>query len=167
MERIDLVSLLPKGAVGVELGVARGVFSHALLSTGRFRLLFSIDKWAGDRGHNDEEYQDAYALLSQFKESIVLRYTFESVVGCFRDRSLDFVYVDGYAHTGQDQGKTLTQWLPKLKSGGLLAGHDYSERWPLTVKAVDAFVQRNGFTLHVTDETEEGNVYRSWYVKID
>lgn len=48
--------------------------------------------------------------------------------------NLYFIYVDGYAHTGEDRGKTLFDWYPKLKIGGLMAGDDYHDDWPLVKK---------------------------------
>lgn len=42
----------------------------------------------------------------------------------FRDRSLDFVYIDGshkYGHVAMD----LMEWAQKIKKGGIISGHDY------------------------------------------
>lgn len=56
------------------------------------------------------------------------------------DHALDFAYLDGYAHQGNEDGRTLRQWWAKIRPGGLLAGHDYDPvRWPRNVAAVDAF----------------------------
>jgi len=72
---------------------------------------------------------------------------------------LDFVYVDGYAHTGQEGGRTLDQWWAKVRPGGIMAGHDYHEQWPLTVQAVNQFAARIGLAVHLTHEDE----FPSWY----
>ena len=31
----------------------------------------------------------------------------------------------------------ISLWLPKVKRGGILSGHDYEDSWPGVVKAVD------------------------------
>ena len=57
-----------------------------------------------------------------------------------KHRALDFAYIDGYAHTGNGEGRTLHDWWEKVKPGGVLAGHDYdAENWPKNVAAVDTF----------------------------
>ncbi len=165
MTREDLADMIPDGGVAIELGVAKGDYSVALLERNPgIRILYSIDRWSDH--HDDAEYRSAFRRLSAFGErSMVLRLTFEQAVHEFSDGVFDFIYVDGYAHTGQEGGRTLDDWWPKLKVGGIFAGHDYSARWPLTVKAVDAFVRERGLNLNVTDEVERGKIYRSWWVR--
>ena len=41
----------------------------------------------------------------------------------FDDVSLDFVFIDA-CHTYQAVKKDISSWLPKVKPGGILAGHD-------------------------------------------
>jgi predicted O-methyltransferase YrrM len=42
----------------------------------------------------------------------------------FKDSSLDFVYIDGrHDYTGVKED--VEAWYPKLKEGGLFAGHDF------------------------------------------
>ncbi len=173
MTRVDLVKGLGAGAVVAELGVARGAFSREmLLAQPNIAHLYSVDSWARDRGHNDEEFRVACRALDLFgQRSIVIRRTFENAVTLFSREMFDVVYVDGYAHTGQDDGRTLAFWWPKVKRGGLFAGHDYSKFWPLTVKAVDAFVAKEtghiqgGLETTMEPEDKTTGIYRSWYVR--
>ena len=58
-----------------------------------------------------------------------LRGTFESHVNSFDDETFDFIFIDGYANSGQENGKTLDDWWPKLKPGGIFSGHDYCDRY--------------------------------------
>lgn len=127
--------------LGIELGVASGRFSEHLLRNAPIRRLYSVDAWAGDRKHDIRQCDAATRRLSKYgARSIVLRARFEEALSLFADRSLDFVYIDGYAHTGNDSGRTLVDWWTKVKPGGLFAGHDYdAKRWPKNVAAVDAF----------------------------
>lgn len=151
---------------GVELGVAAGEFSRMILHANESCLLWSIDRWSDH--HNAREYADAAKMLIGYSQGrcIPLRMTFEEAAPLFNDESLDFIYIDGYAHTGQLGGATLEQWWPKLKPGGIFSGHDYHPDWQPTVNAVNAFVERRQLELNVTDsEGEEADKYPSWWVE--
>ena len=55
----------------------------------------------------------------------------------FEDKSVDFVFIDAN-HTYDAIRKDIDYWLPKIKPGGMLSGHDYNEDWHVGVKkAVD------------------------------
>ena len=55
--RDQVAQLFCKDAVGVELGVAAGDFSERVLQFDHVGYLFSIDMWAGDRGHGVDQYR--------------------------------------------------------------------------------------------------------------
>ena len=44
----------------------------------------------------------------------------------YEDESLEFVMIDG-DHSQSAVENDITSWLPKIKSGGLLAGDDYRD----------------------------------------
>lgn len=157
--RIDLARELFHGT-GVELGVANGFFSREILYCSNCERLYSIDRWT-EPHHGMDEYLQALDRLHLFRtRSRVLRATFDEALVLFQVGSLDFVYVDGYAHTGQEGGKTLEDWWPKIKPDGVMAGHDYDPLFQPTIDAVDAFVARHGLELHLTEEEK----LRSWWV---
>ncbi len=56
----------------------------------------------------------------------------------FPDASVDFVFLDA-AHDYQSVTADLRAWWPKIKPGGVLAGHDYVPVWGGVVEAVDEF----------------------------
>lgn len=154
---------IPHRAVIIELGVAEGVFSEQLLQHDKEPTVWSIDRWAGDRAHDHNEYMRARARLDPyFPRSIVVTKTFHEALSGFSDEFADMIYVDGYAHTGQENGSTLHEWWPKVKRGGILAGHDYDLRWPETVKAVDHFASAYGLTINILKERV--TQYNSWWV---
>lgn len=47
----------------------------------------------------------------------------------YEDESLDFVFIDG-DHRAESVYADLKAWWPKIKPGGLLAGHDYNNNGP-------------------------------------
>ena len=54
------------------------------------------------------------------------------VVSNYEDNSLSLVFIDG-SHTYEDVKADLLAWLPKVKSGGMLAGHDYGSTYHVGV----------------------------------
>ena len=165
--RNALPTLLPENAIGVELGVAKGAFSKRMLESERFSSFISIDRWDGDRGHGLEELQSMLEIAKVFPKSIVQKASFDVAVRDYADGYFDFIYVDGYAHTGQEHGNTLYQWWPKLKQGGIFAGHDYCSCWLPTLHMVNEFCATNNLELHVTEEScEAGSLtHPSWWVQ--
>lgn len=145
---------------GVELGVAAGYFSASILCSPTVTRLWSIDRWTDH--HDLQEYKKATEFLARRGQGrcIPLRMTFAEAAALFADESLQFIYIDGYAHTGQDGGKTLAEWWPKLKSGGVFSGHDYHPQFPLTIAEVDAFAQKYQLQVNFTKETR----YPSWWL---
>lgn len=157
--RTELAQQLFHG-VGAELGVAWGEYSDLILSGhSRVSRLYSIDHWT-EPHHDVREYYKALALLhGHGPRSLVLRATFAEACPLFDEAFFDFLYLDGYAHTGQEGGQTLRDWWPKLKPGGILAGHDYHPTFQPTIDAVDAFVRGHGLTLNLTTDQ-----LPSWWV---
>jgi hypothetical protein len=129
---------------GIELGVAKGNYTVKLLSVPWLRL-YAVDRWSDH--HDDNEARTASERILQTSQSaVVLRRTFDEALPLFDDGFFNFIYIDGYAHTGQEGGKTLEDWWPKLRSGGLFAGHDYAPKYQPTIDAVDRFMLDHGLT---------------------
>lgn len=164
--RLALPTLMEDESVGLELGVAEGYFSEVLLNNSRVSRLLCIDAWADH--HNSSEYVRACARLSPYgQRCILIRSFFEDALILIPDNSLDFIYFDAYAHTGQQDGRLFTDWYPKLKEGGLCSGHDYDhEHWPQTVVAVDRFAASLGKKIQVIPGAITNNpqdMHPSWY----
>ncbi len=164
--RDDVATLFLEGGTGVELGTAGGALSESILTRSRCRHLYSIDMWAGDRGHDLSQYREAIIRLAPYRErNSILRMRFDEALPLFDDRSLDFAYFDGYAHEGERNGLTLGDWYPKIKPGGILAGGDYHADWPMLVATVNRFAADNGLELHVIDcAPQDGQAaYPIWF----
>ena len=160
--RISLVKLFPrlKVKVGVELGVARGDYSYKLNKAYTFEKFYGVDSWSS-RIHNDCQRLTATQLLGRFPQVELIQGTFSEVVTKFKDNYFDFIYIDGYAHTGQLKGDTLRQWFPKLKKYGIFAGHDYSKvLWPRNYFHINQYLKEElGYKIHVTSGRNP-----SWYI---
>ena len=157
--RHEVLNLLEKerDAVGIELGVAAGGFSKRMLESGRFKHFFGVDMYADS--HDTGQYKDALRTVGLFAPYTLLRMTFDEAYDLFEDESVDFIYIDGYAHSGQEGGDTIWKWARKVRVGGVIAGDDYDPHWPLVTAAVDRFVSDAGFDLHVTTEIEPDVAY--------
>lgn len=130
---------------GAEIGVWRGEYSAALCQTVPGLHLVCVDPWRayaayGDpknqQSRLDEAYRVACAALAPYRCDIK-RLTSLEAAKTVSDGSLDFVYLDG------NHGKSfvladLEAWVPKVRAGGVIAGHDYElvpRRAHLQVKA--------------------------------
>lgn len=139
-DRRELVRRLPKGRIGCEIGVLQGRFSAQLLEGAEPELLHLVDAWAPVDGNLDEsrvggkeDHNANYvAAIKRVKEhvrrgrvKIHLGFTTE-VLPTFPDHSFDWVYLDAN-HTYEGVKQDLELILPKMKPGGIIAGHDYDD----------------------------------------
>ena len=151
--------------IGVELGVATGIYSKRMINSKKFLKFFGVDAYSDK--HDTAQYCQAlkYIGLKDSKYSL-LRMDFESAIDIFEDNYFDFIYIDGYAHTGEEGGKTLVDWFKKLKVGGILAGDDYHKDWPLVKWAVNDFAHQINASINLTlgKEKNDYSFYPSWYL---
>lgn len=134
-----------------------------MVSSGRFRQFYGVDAYSD--GHTVREYKTALRACGLWSDYRLLRMTFSQALDLFADESFDFIYVDGFAHTGCEGGRTLEDWYPKLRPGGIMAGDDYdATNWPLVVWAVHEAVAQLGVTLRIAEAVldEPYNRYPSW-----
>jgi SAM-dependent methyltransferase len=158
--RAELATLIPSGGLVIELGVAAGRFAAEMLIRNPSMRYIGIDRWSDH--HDEAEMSEAYARLSHWHDRVrLIRATFADQLPFMADESADLIYIDGYAHTGQEGGQTLRDWYPKLRPGGIFAGHDYCGQYPQTIAAVDAFVAENGLKLSIIDEKP----HPSWWIR--
>lgn len=160
--------------VGVELGVADGWFSNQILLHSKLRLLISIDPWS-----QSDPAQSHLAPLSQLDQAretlkshgcrscILPLYSFDAInlFNPHPDGLFDFIYVDAN-HEEDATTQDLEDWYPRLRVGGIFAGHDYCDFHSSVKQAVDAFVAKHHLTLYTTelDFVYEGHAIRTWYL---
>ncbi|HYD84363.1 MAG TPA: class I SAM-dependent methyltransferase [Opitutus sp.] len=166
-KRDDVALLLPSGSIGIELGVAEGELASRLLKAPMLRFLYGVDAYAGDRGHDIDQYKRVLRRLDCYRHRYsLLQMRFDQALDLFDDASFDFIYVDGYAHTGEEGGATFREWWPKLKPGGVFAGDDYDPAWPDVVRHVDAFLadqQLTGFVIPYVESETPYCKYPTWF----
>ena len=165
--RYEWVNLLNQdNLIGIELGVATGIFSKKMVQTGKFKAFFGVDKYSDH--HDLNQYKDAIKNVGLLENYKLIKLTFEEAHDLFEDEFFDFIYIDGYAHNGQLGGQTICKWINKVKIGGLICGDDYHEKFPLTVDAVNYIKKQTQLDLLITDiGAESDHKFPSWAFKID
>jgi len=139
---VDRATETTAGCRWCEIGVLHGrsLVAVGLAMLGRSTLV-SIDlRWgsqesAGLTAHNafaEIAWQNPHLqLVAQKADSA-------AAAGLYADELFDVVFIDG-AHELEAVRRDLAAWMPKLKPGGLLAGHDF-KTWPGVTQAVKEIV---------------------------
>lgn len=122
---------------GALMGVGGGAFMDALLGIWNSSMLHLVDAWRQQPGLgadannvNDEAQEtlmsETYSRLNSHEGAHfrVLRETSANAAPTFGDCSLDFVYIDGRRDYAGVLADLIDMW-PKVKPGGILAGHAY------------------------------------------
>ena len=100
-----------------------------------------VDTWLGSVEHTDphspffveELINDKDWLYYQFLNNTrpvcdiikPVRLSSLDSVNLYENRSLDFVFIDA-SHEYDDVKKDILAWYPKIKKGGIIAGHDFT-----------------------------------------
>jgi len=122
---------------GVEVGVKDGTFSEHLLTHWKGHCLYSVDPWRefpedeyndssnAPQSLHDERYRNTIKRLLPFAgRSVIWRLTSKEAAELIPDKSLDFCYLDG-DHRYEAIRDDIQLWFPKVRTNGILAGHDY------------------------------------------
>lgn len=137
MGRDDLALLFAElgFTTGVEIGVLWGRYSRVLCLANPKLKLYGIDPWLVYPEFIKSESQENYEILYERAKKTVppncelIRAKSMEVVSRFTDNSIDFVYVDGN-HEFTSEANDIHEWSKKVKSGGIISGHDYIRYQP-------------------------------------
>jgi hypothetical protein len=167
---------------GAEIGVKEGKFSERILHYWSGELLYSIAPWREfgedyrDIANVAQAQQDAYYYETQGRlarfdgHSRILRMTSEEAAHEIEDSSLDFAYLDAQHHY-EAVKHDIALWWPKVRAGGLLCGHDYTDENETDAqgvvsvfevkRAVDEFARETGAKFFKTTKDKRP----SWFVR--
>lgn len=142
-----------KAETTAEVGVREGYFSKFILDNTSVKKLYAIDPWENNAELSDCEtvFRTCKNLLDPFgdRAEMVKGYS-PSAAEMFEDGSLDFIYIDGL-HDYESVKADIAGFYPKLKFGGIIAGHDYHlGDWPGVYNAVNEFISENNLEINVT-----------------
>lgn len=127
---------------GVEVGTRKGDYAKILCEKNPNLELTCVDPWAAygrlRQDTQDAIYHEAVRNLAPYK-AFLLRKPSLDAVREFTPRSIDFVYIDG-AHDFDNAVSDIIAWSPVVKSGGIVAVHDYYSFYQAgVVQAVDSY----------------------------
>jgi hypothetical protein len=93
----------------------------------------------------DQMYDNILSQISHFPSANFIRE--ESIVAAnkFLDKSLDMVFIDAI-HLYENVKEDIKTWLPKVKSGGIISGDDYTDYFPGVKQAVQEYF-KNEFSV--------------------
>lgn len=166
-QRVDLI--------GAEIGVWQGKTSCRLLAARPKLKLIMVDPWivpkkgssyhkSGDDNakktqtqHNKDYRKTMKKIAFAGNRAQIMKMTSQKAADLIKDRSLDFVFVDGN-HSYEGVKLDCILWIPKIKRGGFICGHDFSHpRLPGVSRAVNELFNPKEIKLDVN---------RTWFVRI-
>jgi len=120
-----------RDAIVVDLGTYRGSSSaHIHKYCPQVKWIYAIDL---------REPDPEQSLIRGLPRVKFVQGHSDACAGQFADESVDLIFVDA-DHSQSGVLKDLAAWEPKIKPGGIIAGHDYgSRRHPGVALAVDGF----------------------------
>lgn len=176
LTRPSLFNLLGKeNLVGAEIGTYRGVNAYKILQNLSITKLYMIDPYDASKpiaGMNISQdlanilQREVYNTFSIFGEKIKIinKTSIDALTEISEE--LDFVYIDG-AHSYENVKKELELYYPKIKKGGLLAGHDYDEDPNANgvKQAVQEFSIEKRLPINIEIDLEDSYTKEWWVIK--
>lgn len=146
--RQEMIASLPTCMICAECGVFDGTFSRDILRTMMPSMMHMVDTFAGEAQSADQDGKNRRFLYMPVVEKL-LRDEFngrpdvsiharDSVewLRALPDGWLDFVYIDT-THSYEQTKAELRESMRVVRPGGWISGHDYHERFPGVIQAVN------------------------------
>lgn len=148
-----------KKLVCAEIGVAFGENAESILKQLNVDRLYLIDPYTPyhipyrfhpktiPQSRQDKRYMWARNRLKRW-DSVCSWMPMKSIdaVNKIPDNSLDFIYIDG-EHSREAVKQDIDLYFPKVKKGGVMAGHDFSGDWLEIARLVMGFAEEHGLEL--------------------
>jgi predicted O-methyltransferase YrrM len=153
--------------IGAEIGVFEGVYSEILCKANPRLKLYGIDSWTVRRYR--QGYKKTLKRLKKYNVELIKKASLDAVKD-FPNMFFDFVYIDA-SHKFDDVMRDIIEWSPKVKKGGIVAGHDYIHNRKGVAIAVNAYVKHHFQKLNlietkkVVEGTGETKPNISWWFR--
>lgn len=132
-----IVNGLPDKSHIVEVGTWKGMsaayMAVEIINSGKQIQFDCIDTWEYIDSQNEIPKDMFGNLYGTFLKNIEpVKHQIKPIkslswdgANYYTDESLDFIFIDA-AHDYESVKKDINAWFPKLKKGGIIAGHDYT-----------------------------------------
>lgn len=137
----DMAKNLPDSSTIVEVGVYEGKsFGYLLcemVNAGKQFNITAVDSFTFT-GKNGKSILDNFIENMKPVDGLykIIKDLSWNAASNFEDESIDFAFLDA-DHIYTSIKKDILAWLPKIKKGGIIAGHDYCNEHPGVIQAVD------------------------------
>lgn len=151
-----LFNVLSEGNVFVEVGTYKGksiCYMAEMVKLHKKNIkLFSIDNYSNCGFSNQITFEEAKnnLIIRHLDDVVLINGDSVDIAETFNDNSVDCVFLDG-DHRYQSVINDLSSWYRKLKSGGFLAGDDYTRVFSVQ-EAVDDFCEINELEFDVLNQ---------------
>lgn len=163
----ELYNALPQDSlVGAEIGTRTGSnLLHILRNSNKIKSFIVIDPYCAYQDGDLEVTQEDQNLVKDillyrverngFKDKVEFIFKMsDDAVNEIQDEYLDFIYIDG-DHSEEAFRKDFYNYFKKVKSGGIISGHDAS--WVGVNKVLVEFINQTGKDILWDQNTD------SWY----
>jgi hypothetical protein len=153
-------SLKRKNLVCIEVGTHKGRNAFNILENLNIKKIYLVDPYLNygeflPRSPNmkkvgNKTFFEAKKRLRGFKDKIEFIKEFsDKAISRFKDNSIDFIYIDGN-HDYKFVKKDIELYYPKLKKGGIIAGHDIDLKD--VFRAVSEFCVKNKLECEIEEK---------------
>lgn len=147
---------------GAEIGTWKGANARILLERFPTLSMLMVDNFetpSTAQGYKQRHQTQINEVLQQAR-SVALDYAerctlivgnSQDIAPQIDDASLDFVFLDA-SHLYEDVKADINAWVPKVRQGGAVIGHDYNGQgdrrgWFGVKRAVDEFAETHGYEI--------------------
>lgn len=118
--------------VGSWKGMSSAFMAVEIINSGKDIRFDCVDLWDYDVSQNDiseDMYKNLYDIFIKNIEPVkhiinpIKDFSLKASK-LYNENSIDFIFIDG-AHDYKNVKTDIESWFPKLKLGGIIAGHDY------------------------------------------
>jgi predicted O-methyltransferase YrrM len=130
----ELIGEAPPGGTAVEIGAYAGQSTELMCDSHKFGRVITIDPYIDGYDPTDvpvTTYKLAdvrklfYSRVIKYSNLLHLNLLSTEAAGLFQNASIDFLYIDGN-HQYEAVKQDIELFLPKIRRGGLISGHDYT-----------------------------------------
>lgn len=125
--------------------------------------------WLSPQSELDNQYRHVFRMYFNNPKVKIIREFSAKAAEFFDDETFDFVYIDA-DHSYEGCLEDIKAWYPKVKSGGVIGGHDYVEAVNSfgvkfgVIEAVAEFRRDNNISDSRFHTTEQEEHFASWFI---